>query len=397
MSDNLRLGIIGVGNMGALHARDLLAGKVARAKLTAVCDSEPQALARFPGLSQYARSEELIASGEVDAVLIATPHYDHTPIAIAALAAGLHVLTEKPLAVHKADCVKMIAAYENRPKRTQVFAEMFNLRADPRFLKLRSLIQAGELGELRRINWIITTWFRTEAYYRSSDWRATWRGEGGGILLNQCPHNLDLWQWLFGMPERVHAFCGFGTFHDIEVEDRVTAYLEYPGGTSGVFVTTTGEAPGTNRLEVVGDLGKIVLDSEGLEFTRNESSMMEFVKHSPERYAMPKTTTELIPLKGGVALHNVITQNFVNAILDGEPLIAPAREGIFSVELSNAMIYSSLTKKTIELPLDAEAYAYELARMIEQSRHVKPTPQRAKHDMPGVSAETRPVADHAVG
>ncbi len=371
MSEHLRLGVIGVGRMGGLHARDLLAGKVARASLTAVCDTDPNALAPFAQLERFATSSALIESGAVDAVLIATPHYDHTPIAIAALAQGLHVLTEKPLAVHKADCLKMIAAYEQRPKSTQVFAEMFNLRADPRFLKLRALIQSGELGTLRRMNWIITNWFRTEAYYRSGGWRATWGGEGGGALLNQCPHNLDLWQWLFGMPERVHAFCGFGTFHDIEVEDRVTAYLEYDNGTTGVFVTTTGEAPGTNRLEVVGDLGKIVLDVDGLRFTRNEASMMEFLKHSPDRYKMPQTTTELVPVSGSGPFHNLITQNFVNAIFDGEPLIAPATEGLASVELSNAMIYSSLTKKTVELPLDAEAYAAELARLVEGSRHAR--------------------------
>lgn len=380
MSEKLRLGIVGVGSMGALHARDLLAGKVQRAELTAVCDTSPEALAKFPRVQGFSESAALIASGAVDAVLIATPHYDHTPIAIAALGAGLHVLTEKPLAVHKADCLRMLAAYENRPKSGQIFAEMFNLRADPRFIRLRSLIQSGELGALRRINWIITDWFRTEAYYRSGGWRATWRGEGGGALLNQCPHNLDLWQWLFGMPERVHAFCGFGTFHDIEVEDRVTAYLEYTGGTTGVFVTSTGEAPGTNRLEVVGDLGKIVLDSAGLAFTRNESSMMEFVKHSPDRYTMPKTTSEVLPISGAGPFHNVITQNFVNAILDGEPLIAPAQEGLASVELSNAMIYSSLTKQTVELPLDAEAYAAELARLVQSSRYVKPAVAHAKTD-----------------
>ncbi len=380
MSEKLRLGVIGVGRMGSRHARDLLAGKVARAELTAVCDTDSEVLARFPELKCFAQSDALIASGAVDAVLIATPHYDHTPIAIAALGAGLHVLTEKPLAVHKADCLRMIAAYENRPKSTQVFAEMFNLRADPRFRKVRSLVQAGELGTLRRINWIITDWFRTEAYYRSGGWRATWRGEGGGALLNQCPHNLDLWQWLFGMPERVHAFCGFGTFHDIEVEDRVTAYFEYAGGTTGVFVTSTGEAPGTNRLEVVGDLGKIVLDSTGLDFTRNEASMMEFVKLSPDRYKMPKATSELLSVTATGPFHNVITQNFVNAIFDGEPLIAPATEGLSSVELSNAMIYSSLTRKTVELPLDAEAYAAELARLVQSSRYVKPEQTRARSD-----------------
>ncbi|HEX3773007.1 MAG TPA: Gfo/Idh/MocA family oxidoreductase [Polyangiaceae bacterium] len=376
----LRMGVIGVGSMGAVHAKDMLAGKVARAKLVAVCDEDPEALARFPEVQQFASSRELIASGAVDAVLIATPHFDHTPIAIDALGAGLHVLCEKPLGVHKADCLKMIAAYEARPKSEQVFAEMFNQRADPRFIKLRQLIKSGELGALRRMNWIITDWFRTETYYRSGGWRATWRGEGGGVLLNQCPHNLDLWQWLFGMPKRVHAFCGFGRFHEIEVEDQVTAYLDYDGGTTGVFVTTTAEAPGTNRLEVVGDLGKIVLDADGLRFTKNEVSMMEFLKTSPERYTMPKTTTELLPIAPGGPFHNTVTRNFVDAIFDGEPLIAPAPEGLASVELSNAMIYSGLTGRTIELPLDANVYAAELARLVKDSRYTKPEIVRTQSD-----------------
>ena len=386
MTENaeVRLAVIGVGRMGTVHARDLLAGKVAGARLVAVCDPNVEAVLRFPDVKGFPSSHELISSGLVDAVLIATPHYDHTPIAIEALAAGLHVLTEKPLAVHKADCQKMLTAYAARPKPSQVFAEMFNLRADPRFIKLRELIFSGQLGTLRRMNWIITDWFRTEAYYRSGGWRATWAGEGGGALLNQCPHNLDLWQWLFGMPTRVHAFCGFGRFHDIEVEDQVTAYLDYEAGASGVFVTSTGEAPGTNRLEVVGDLGKIVLDSEGLRFTKNEVSMQEFVKNSADRYRMPKTTSELISFSASGPWHNVITQNFVNAILHGEPLIAPAHEGLASVELSNAMIYSGLTKRTVELPLDAQAYAVELARLVKDSRYTKPEiPRTQSYDPPG--------------
>ncbi len=377
---NVRIAVIGIGRIGAVHARELSLGNILRATLSAVCDSDPEALARFPGVPSFADSRSLLAAGVADAVLIATPHYDHTPLAIEALAAGFHVLTEKPLAVHKADCLRMLEAYEQRPNKAQVFAEMFNLRTDPRFLKLRELIALGELGTLRRMNWIITDWFRTEAYYRSGGWRATWRGEGGGALLNQCPHNLDLWQWLFGMPKRVHAFCGFGTFHDIEVEDRVTAYLEYEQGTSGVFVTTTGEAPGTNRLEVVGDLGKVVLDSAGLEFTRNQASMMEFVKNSPDRYTRPASSTVHIPLAAGGRQHNGIIANFVNAILDGEALIAPASEGVASVELSNAMIYSGLTKQTVELPLDAALYAQELDRLVKDSRYVKPAVQPSSSD-----------------
>ncbi len=373
----VRIAVVGVGSMGAVHAKELALANIPRATLAAVCDTDPEALARFPNAPRFADTRALYASGLADAVLIATPHYDHTPLAIEALAAGVHVLTEKPLAVHKADCLRMLAAYEARPQASQIFAEMFNQRTDPRFLKLRALIQDGELGTLRRMNWIITDWFRTEAYYRSGGWRATWRGEGGGALLNQCPHQLDLWQWLFGMPARVHAFCGFGRFHDIEVEDQVTAYLEYENGASGVFVTTTAEAPGTNRLEVVGDLGKVVLTSAGLELTRNQASMMDFVKNSPDRYTRPASSTVNIELGPGDRQHNAIMTNFVNAILDGEALIAPAVEGIASVELSNAMIYSGLSKQTVELPLDSALYAAALERLVQTSRYVKPEVQRS--------------------
>ncbi|MEO8900671.1 MAG: Gfo/Idh/MocA family oxidoreductase [Polyangiaceae bacterium] len=371
----VRVAVIGVGRMGAVHARELALGHIPRATLTALCDTDPEALARFAVVASvpgFTDSRALYASGLADAVLIATPHYDHTPLAIEALAAGVHVLTEKPLAVHKADCLRMLAAYEARPKPSQIFAEMFNQRTDPRFLKLRGLIQSGELGTLRRMNWIITDWFRTEAYYRSAGWRATWRGEGGGALLNQCPHQLDLWQWLFGMPVRVHAFCGFGRFHDIEVEDQVTAYLEYENGASGVFVTTTAEAPGTNRLEVVGDLGKVVVTNSGLEVTRNQASMMDFVKNSPDRCTRPASSTVNIELPPGEGQHNAILTNFVNAILDDAPLIAPATEGIASVELSNAMIYSGLRKQTVELPLDPAEYAAALERLVQTSRYTKP-------------------------
>jgi predicted dehydrogenase len=368
----VRIAVVGVGRMGTRHATQLGLGKIPGARLAAVCDTAAEALALFPDVPSFADSSALLASGVADAVLIATPHYEHTPLTIAALGAGLHVLTEKPLAVHKADCLRMLAAYDARPSRQQVFAEMLNQRTDPRFLKLRELISNGELGTLRRINWIVTDWFRTEAYYRSGGWRATWAGEGGGALLNQCPHNLDLWQWLFGMPARVHAFCGFGRFHDIEVEDQVTAYFEYENGTSGVFVTTTAEAPGTNRLEVVGDLGKVILDSAGLELTKNQASMMDFVKNSPESHTRPRCSTQRIALQPGITQHNDIIGNFVRAILHGEALVAPATEGVASVELSNAMIYSGLNRKTIELPLDATLYAAELERLVQGSRYLKP-------------------------
>ena len=238
---SVRLGIIGLGNMGVGHADNIVSGKIHRCEITAVCDPAAEKAARYPKAKSFTRSDELVRSGLVDAVVITTPHFDHTDIGIAALQAGLHVLVEKPISVHKADCEKLIAAWKN-PK--LVFAVMFQQRTDPCYQKIRELIQKGELGQIRRINWIITNWFRTEAYYKLGSWRATWAGEGGGVLLNQCPHNLDLFQWFFGMPKRVRGFCSLGRYHDIEVEDDVTAYFEYADGATAVFITSTGEAPG---------------------------------------------------------------------------------------------------------------------------------------------------------
>ena len=361
----LRVAVVGVGNVGASHARELMLGKVQRATLAAVCDTSPIALARFADVPAFASQTALLSAGIADAVLIATPHYDHTPLAIEALNAGLHVLVEKPLAVHKADALRMLAAYEQRPKPSQLFAEMLVLRSDPRFVRLRALIQGGDLGQVRRIHWVITDCLRTDAYYRSAGWRATWRGEGGGLLLNQCPHSLDLWQWLFGMPARVHAFCGFGRMHEIAVEDQVTAYLEYEGGTNGVFVASTGEAPGRNCLEVVGDLGKVVVERHGLKVTRNATSTLELLRTGPARLTPASAPTEDIPLAHGESPLTGMIQNFVDAILEGKALIAPASEGLSSVELANAMIYSGITGQTVELPLDPALYAAQLERLIQ--------------------------------
>ena len=365
----VRLGIIGVGSMGSGHAGSILAGDIPRCKLVALCDERPEAMAGFPDVRQFCTSTELIHSGEVDAVLIATPHYAHTTIGIEALQAGLHVLVEKPISVHKADCERLIAAYTN-PK--QVFCAMFNQRTDPSYIKLRQLIQDGSLGTLRRINWIITNWFRTQFYYNNGGWRATWAGEGGGVLLNQCPHQLDLWQWLFGMPKKVRAFCHIGRYHDIEVEDDVTAYMEYESGATGVFLTSTGEAPGTNRLEVVGDQGKVVIENGTLQFTRNEASMSEFCKTNLSRFDQPSIWNVNIPVSGGCGpQHKGILLNFTAAILDGAELAAPAPEGIHSVELANAMLMSSFEDRTIDLPVDAVAYEKLLKAKIATSSYVK--------------------------
>ncbi|MEZ5304809.1 MAG: Gfo/Idh/MocA family oxidoreductase [Verrucomicrobiales bacterium] len=316
--------------MGRAHRQNLIAGKVDRLELTAICDLPQSLPEKREGEAQFTDVGEMARSGEVDAVLIATPHYFHTTMGIEALEAGVHVLVEKPLSVHKADCERLIAAHK---KEGQVFAAMFNQRTDPHYTTLKNLIDGGELGEVRRINWEVTHWFRTEFYYASGGWRATWKGEGGGVLLNQCPHNLDLFQWLFGMPKFVHGFCNFGRYHQIEVEDDVTVYFGYEGGKSGLLIASTGEAPGQNRLEVTCERGLVRVEDGAIRWTRNARETSEFSDQVNAGFAKPDTWDVTIPIEGTGGQHLAIMQNFTNAILDGEPLLSPAAEGINSVEL----------------------------------------------------------------
>ncbi len=365
----VRLGIIGMGNMGKFHADYLLAGKIPRAELAAVCSTSPAKLEPYKAVKIFDDGEKLIRSGEVDAIVIATPHYQHTSLGIAAFEAGVHVMVEKPISAHKADAERLISAHRKHPK--LVFGAMFQLRTEPRYTKVQKLIQSGELGDVVRINWIITDWYRTEAYYASGGWRATWKGEGGGVLLNQCLHQLDTLQWLVGMPARVRGFCQIGRFHNIEVEDNVSIFLEWKNGATGVFVSSTGETPGTNRFEIVGTRGKVVLENGRLTFIRNDADMIEFSKNAKIGFSKPEVWNVEIPFENAAAPHATLMQNFVDTILDGTPLLVPGEEGIHSVELANVMLYSSLINQTVELPMDSAAFEKKLQQLIAESKFEK--------------------------
>lgn len=370
-SDVVRVGVVGLGNMGHSHARMLHEGRVPGATLSAVCDVDPKRLALFPQAAAHTDHRRMLAEDLVDAVLVATPHYAHTAIGIDAMRAGAHVLVEKPISVHKADALRLVAAHR---RRGQVFAAMFNQRTDPCYQKVREMVRGGELGAIRRVNWIITDWFRPNCYYASGGWRATWAGEGGGVLLNQCPHNLDLFQWIFGMPSRVRGFCRFGRYHRIEVEDDVTAYFEYPNGATGVFITSTGEAPGTNRLEVMAEQGRLVLEGGNLQYTRNDVQTSRFSRTTKGMFSRPETRQVNIPLPGHRGeQHLGILKNFIAAIREGETLLAPAAEGVRSVELANAILLSSLREQTLDLPISAAAYARALRSLVAGSRLRKKT------------------------
>jgi len=365
----VRLGIVGLGNMGRAHLANIRGGKVPGMRVTAMCESVGTLPEQLEGEHPFTDVSKMIHSGHIDAILICTPHFSHTTIGIEALENGLHVLVEKPISVHKADCERLIAAHTDKSK---IFAAMFNMRTNATFKKVKDLLDSGEVGAVRRVHWEVTNWFRTNYYYATGGWRGTWKGEGGGVLMNQCPHNLDLFQWLFGMPHSVRGFCQFGRFHQVEVEDDVTAFFKYESGTTATFVTSTGEAPGANRLEISGENGRLtVTDGTKIHFQRNRQPMSKFCMEAQAAFAMPESWHIEIPVDSTGGQHVEILQNFTNAILKGEKLLSPAEEGIKSVELANAILLSTWQDKVIELPMSSEDYERILIEKGETSTFQK--------------------------
>lgn len=373
----VRYGIIGLGNMGRTHVNRFVNGEIKGGELTAVCDIREDRLAWLDrnGVTEPARfdnAEKLIESGLVDAVLIAVPHYDHPTIAKAAFEKGINVLTEKPAGVYTKQVREMNEAAEKSGK---VFGIMCNQRTNPLYKKVREMVRGGELGTIKRAVWIITDWYRSQAYHNSSDWRSTWGKEGGGALINQCPHQLDLWWWILGMPERVRSFVGFGKHYDIEVEDDVTAYMEYENGATGLFVTCTAEVPGTNRLEISGSRGRIVVEDDKLMFDRCVVDEREFNKNNTIPFGKPEVWKCEIPIDYSLnTQHTGILQNFTNAVENGDELIAPGKEGIFGLTISNAIHMSAWSDDWVyPKTLDEDLFYNMLDEKIKNSKFVKHT------------------------
>ena len=307
----------------------------------------------------------MLDSGEVDAVIITTPHYSHPEIVINCLNKGINVICDKPAGVYTKQVLEM---NEVAKKAGAKFAMMFNQRTNCVYRKMRELINSGEIGEIQRVTWIITDWFRTQFYYDSGSWRATWAGEGGGVLINQCPHQIDLVSWVVGkMPKSVRGFCKYGHWHDIEVEDEVTAYFEYDNGATGVFITTTCEAGGTNRFEVVGNKGKLVAENKKLTYTKLAMGAKEYSETTDKKFGEMDKTVEEVELDGLNEQHIGILNNFTAAILGKEPLYVSGVEGIDGVEIMDAMLLSSFLGRAVELPIDDDLYLAELQKRIDAS------------------------------
>ena len=359
----VKLGVIGYGNMGTAHVENIMTGKVPNMEIGAVCDIDPdrqKALKeKYPEIQFFENAEGLYKSGLCDAVIIATPHYDHPSLVMKAFEYGLNVITEKPAGVYTKQVKEMNEAAEKSDK---LFGIMYNQRTNPLYQKLRKMVQDGSLGHIKRITWIITDWYRPQAYHDSSSWRSTWKDEGGGALINQNPHQLDLWQWMFGMPDRIYANASFGKYHDIEVEDDVCAFFEYENGTTGQYITSTGEAPGTNRLEIACDMGKIVIEKGEFLFFRNVISEREFEKINTMPFGLPECWKCDVPVEASIGEQHVgILKNFASVILGtADTLLAPGKEGINGLTISNAIHLSAWTGETIDVKNFPHDKFYEL-------------------------------------
>ncbi|MCL2461286.1 MAG: Gfo/Idh/MocA family oxidoreductase [Defluviitaleaceae bacterium] len=381
---DVRFGIVGIGNMGSGHLTSFKNGLIRGGVLTAVCDIRPERLewakAQTPSLKTFDNLEAMLNSGEIDALIIAVPHYFHPPMAIEAFKHKIHVMTEKPAGVYTRQVREMNEAAAKAEADGVVFGLMYNVRTSSVFKKMREMVMNGDIGEMRRCNWIITSWYRPQSYYNSGGWRATWSGEGGGVLMNQCPHNLDIWQWICGMPVKVRAFCHEGYHRDIEVENDVTAYVEYENGASGVFVTSTSEAPGTDRFEIVGDKGKLICLDGKLTFYRLKVPEPVFNAQTTESFPNPEYDVTEIETDGAYPQHPGVLNAMIEKINGQGELIARGEEGIRGLTICNAIYLSAWKDKTVTLPLDEDEYFEALQEKVRGSK-AKTTVQEADTDM----------------
>lgn len=367
MARRMKIALLGLGDVGRHHARSLAEAK--GAGLAAVCDIDGEAaraLGRELGVPAFATLQEMLADTECEGILIATPHTHHPEAAGLAFRAGRHVLLEKPLAIRLSDAQAMVEAHRTAEAKEGrlIFGAMFQQRTYGYWRKIKALIDSGELGRLMRFTWIITDWYRSQAYYDSGNWRATWRGEGGGVLMNQAAHNLDIYQWLAGAPQRITAVAGFGKYHRIEVEDEISIILEHESGMVGHIFSSTAEAPGTNRMEIIGDRGGILFDGTELRQSRLTASALETIRSAPER--APEISGERRSIEythHGEEGHRFVIEDFTDAWREGREPIAPAREGLVALEIANAAILSAVEGRPVELPLDTVAYDSLLERL----------------------------------
>ena len=372
--EKVRYGIVGLGNQGTNYAIKIFdGGKAQDAFVTAMCDINPAKIQTMKEkttnkeVKYFTDYREMLDSGLCDAVLVEVPHYQHPEIVVECLKRGINVICDKPAGVYTKQVREM---NEVAAKSDAKFAMMFNQRTNCLYRKMRDIVREGGIGELQRVTWIITDWYRTQQYYDSGSWRATWKGEGGGVLINQCPHQIDLVQWVVGeLPVEVNGFCQYGKWHDIEVEDEVTAFFKYKNGATGMFITTTGEAPGTNRFEISGTGGKLVCEGGKLMWYKNGEDSAEWSRTNPAGFKKPPCEVIEVETDGQNPQHAGIINNFTAALLGREPMFVDGKEGSAGVELMNAIELSGWNGgEAVTLPIDEDRYLRELEAHIAVSR-----------------------------
>ena len=356
--------VIGVGRMGTVHAMNLYFRRVRGARLYAVCDTDPAALAkaakRFPRAKRFSDVGSLLSDGKVEAVVIATPHYAHADIAVACLEKGVHVLVEKPLSVTAADARRVIDASKRNPK--TVAAVMLNQRTNPLYKRARRLVRSGKLGEIQRAQFVVTGWYRSQAYYNQGGWRASICGEGGGTLINQCVHQLDIMQWVLGMPDTVSAEM-FTKGRDIFTENDVTAVFGYGRDVRCAFFATTHQLHRPDTLETTGTHGTHATANLRMTVEMFRKDEREVNAETVKGYGRTggyklryghKAGFALGILKGGQQKNILV--NFAAAIAGRKKLISPIEDGLASVEIINAVYAGGWTGKKAKIPFDAEEY-----------------------------------------
>ncbi len=377
MADPVRLGIIGLGNQGGSYLRHINEGRVPTLTVAAICDIDPEKKAKADelGIPFFTDYREMIASGAVEAVVTTIPHYLHPEVGIHALENGMHTLVEKPVAVYTKQARELIDVAAT--KTDLQFGVFFNQRTNPLYRDLKALLDSGELGALRHTSWIITTWWRPQPYYMQSAWRATWGGEGGGVLINQAPHQLDLWQWLCGVPQSVFAKCGEGFRRDIVVEDEVNALVDFGDGATGSIITCTHDIFGTDRLEILCDRGKIVVegskkvtisrldnDEQAISGGMDPETSKALFAGELDRSSLITTDVQDYESVWGQQ-HVEVLRNFGAAVRGEEPLLAPGSDGIHGVRLANAIQLSSWINQEVSITdFDEPTYLAELNKRI---------------------------------
>lgn len=300
----------------------------------------------------------MLSATRPDVVVIMTPHPFHAEIAIAALEAGCHVLCEKPMAVHVGEADAMIAAAERAGR---LLAVSLQFRHRPEIVAAKQIVDAGGLGELQRVD-VLACWTRANRYYQQMPWRGTWKGEGGGVLMNQAPHNLDLACYLAGPPSRVVAWTRT-RLQPIEAEDTAHAMLSWPGGAMGTIHASTAEADTGDRIELLGTGGRLLVTPGHLTYERFSPDLRQHVQETEILWGGPEAQSVPVDLPPGEADHAAVYRDLHDAILHGTPLRSDGVQGRLSLELANAITLSSQRDVAVSLPLDRTAYAELLAEL----------------------------------